>query len=150
VSQSFSLFSVIPAGSFFSVIPAAFLFSVIPSFLSHSRSFLTHSPSSTPPVGPFFLLPLPAAQRPPEISGEPSCQPACLGCPIAPQIGYPNPLCPYPYPAAATQNPSAAALLLRRAATSASPWSGRSAVPQATTTPAIGPPRRLEPPLAGN
>jgi hypothetical protein len=89
--------------------------SVIPSFLSHSRSFLSHSfflshsPSSTPPVGPFFLLPLPAAQRAPEISGEPSCQAACRGCPIAAQIGSPNPLRPYPYPAAATLNPSAAA-----------------------------------------
>jgi hypothetical protein len=51
------------------------IFSVIPSFLSHSRSFLSysfflgHSPSSTPPVGPFFLL-LPRRATTSEVPGR--------------------------------------------------------------------------------
>jgi hypothetical protein len=137
-SQSFLLFSVIPV--LFSVIPV--LFSVIPSF----SVILPARPHLSAPSSSFF----PSAQRLPKSPAvviQPG--PARQGSAADLQKELLSPQNPNPSPAT-PETPAPLPFFLRRADALASPWSGRSAAPQATTTPAIGPPRRLEPSLVGN
>jgi hypothetical protein len=92
------------------------IFSVIPSFLSHSRSFLSysfflgHSPSSTPPVGPFFLLLLRRSTSPRDLRRAPSPRARTSVGPPPPYKEqpptHPN---PNPSPCVAPRTPSAAA-----------------------------------------
>jgi hypothetical protein len=155
-SQSFLIFSVIPS-----------FLSVIPSILSHSlysQSFLLFSvilvlssviPSFSviPPARPHLSAPsssfFPGAQRLPK-SPAAVIQPGpARQCGPLPYKKVPRPRTLNLAAAAPLETRSAAAsFFLRRATPSASPWSGRSAVPQTATTSAPGSPRHPEAPRA--